>query len=156
MSSGIYFTAKCHWFQQLCLYPQFKICAISPFRLVSVIALRHYYPSNSHHRTNCRYSSISRFQIFSEPLQNSILLKKNQFPIRLAVSMPINKAKEKTLDSVVIYLPDRVFGQDQLYVALYRAKKPADIKIVLNREASSFSNHDGLYTANVVYGKVLQ
>jgi len=99
---------------------------------------------------------IPRIPIFSDPEQCGVEFKRLQFPVRLAFAMTINKAQGQTMDSIGLYLPTPVFGHGQLYVALSRAKKPEDIIILLDKEASQFEHHQGFHTANIVYSEVLQ
>ena len=45
---------------------------------------------------------------------------RKQFPIRLCFAMTINKAQGQTIHNVGLYLPQHVFSNGQLYVALSR------------------------------------
>ena len=56
----------------------------------------------------------------SEDITLPFKFKQKQFPIRLSFAMTINKAQGQTIPNVGIYLPDPVFSQGQLYVALSR------------------------------------
>jgi len=56
----------------------------------------------------------------SEDITLPFKFKLKQFPIRLSFAMTINKAQGQTIPNVGIYLPDPVFSQGQLYVALSR------------------------------------
>lgn len=60
------------------------------------------------------------------------VLKRQQFPVRLAFAMTIiNKAHGQTLEKVGILLKHNVFSHGQLYVAVSRARCFEDIKIAL-------------------------
>jgi ATP-dependent exoDNAse (exonuclease V) alpha subunit len=47
-------------------------------------------------------------------------LKRKQFPIRLSFAMTINKAQGHTIANVGVDLPEPMFANGQLYVALSR------------------------------------
>ncbi|XP_022852758.1 iron-sulfur clusters transporter ATM1, mitochondrial-like, partial [Olea europaea var. sylvestris] len=54
--------------------------------------------------------------------------------------MTINKAQGQKLDFVGLYLPDAVFCHGQLYVALSRAKRSTNIKVLLKQKNTEDSN----------------
>ena len=68
--------------------------------------------------------------------------------------MTINKAQGQTLDQVGIYLRELVFSHCQLYVALSRARRSENLKIVTkslnNEEESKFT------TKNIISFDILQ
>ena len=61
--------------------------------------------------------------------------------------MTINKAQGQTLSRVGVFLPEPVFTHGQLYVALSRAKRVADVAVYSNQ---------GEQTTNVVYTELLR
>jgi ATP-dependent exoDNAse (exonuclease V) alpha subunit len=65
------------------------------------------------------------------PSDNSLpfTLIRNQFQIKVAYAMTINKAQGQTLNKVGIFLPDNVFTHGQLYVALSRVTNSENIFI---------------------------
>ena len=77
------------------------------------------------------------------------ILRRRQYPIRLAFGMTINKAQGQSLDRVGIYLNDPVFAHGQLYVALSRCTDRRNLKVLLP------PNTDGT-TANIVYRDVFE
>ncbi len=58
------------------------------------------------------------------------VLRRCQFPIRMAFAMTINKSQGLTLNNVGVYLPSPVFSHGQLYVAISWVTSNANIKIV--------------------------
>ena len=75
--------------------------------------------------------------------------QRNQFPIRPAFCITINKSQGQTLEHVSIWLgDDHVFTHGQLYVALSRVSSINSIKIA--------TNHPQLMTRNVVYNEIFQ
>lgn len=56
------------------------------------------------------------------------ILQLNQFPVRLAYSMTINKAQGQS-DRIGIYLPKPMVFHGQLHVVFSRARVGADVKV---------------------------
>ena len=83
------------------------------------------------------------------------ILKRRQFPIRLAFSMTINKSQGQTLDYVGLHLPEPVFSHGQLYVALSRARCFENIT-VLTPNWIKKDGHVHCLTKNIVYTEILQ
>ena len=89
------------------------------------------------------------------------MLRRRQFPVRLAWAMTINKAQGQTLCQVGLYLPKPVFSHGQLYVALSRVGSSSRLRIVL--ETTETHGHlqsddrvpSGIYTDNVVWSEAL-
>jgi ATP-dependent DNA helicase PIF1 len=75
------------------------------------------------------------------------VLRRRQFPVRVAFAITINKNQGQTLDNVGVYLPSPVYSHGQLYVAISRVTSSANIKIF------SGQGPDG-YMRNVVYKEV--
>lgn len=79
----------------------------------------------------------------------SFLLRRRQFPVRLAFALTINKAQGQSADFVGLDLRVPVFAHGQLYVAFSRATSSQRIKVLLpDTESESI-------TYNVVYPEVL-
>jgi len=86
------------------------------------------------------------------------IMRRRQFPVKVAFAMTINKAQGQSFKRVGIYLSCPVFGHDQLYVAMSRAGIAANTKlfVVNNRNTQGkFEGFEGTYTKNVVYPEVL-
>ena len=87
------------------------------------------------------------------------VLKRRQFPVKVAFAMTINKAQGQSLLWTGIWLPEPVFAHGQLYVALSRSGDPDKTKLLINNvpgKQGQFDGHEGYYTANIVYQEVLQ
>ncbi|KAH9563275.1 hypothetical protein CY35_05G117200 [Sphagnum magellanicum] len=75
------------------------------------------------------------------------VLRRRQFPVRMAFAITINKSPGQTLNNIKIYLSSPVYSHGQLYVAISQVTSNANIKI--------FNDQDG-YMQNVVYKEVLE
>lgn len=79
--------------------------------------------------------------------------ERKQFPVGLCFAMTINKAQGQTLNKVGVYLPEPVFSHGQLDVALSRAKRSSDVKILI--KPALYENLSHYQTINVVYRELL-
>ena len=80
----------------------------------------------------------------------SFILKWQQFPIRVAFSMTINKSQGQILSHIGLYLPRPVFSHSQLYVALSRIILYQSIKVLIRNSNQNYQ------TKNVVYNEIFQ
>ena len=80
----------------------------------------------------------------------AFVLKRRQFPVRLAFALTINKAQGQSVKYVGIDLRTPVFSHSQLYVALSHATSGQNVQILLPEE-----ERDVCRTQNVVYPEVL-
>jgi len=79
----------------------------------------------------------------------TFLLRRRQYPVRLAFALSINKAQGQSVKYVGIHLQAPVFAHGQLYVALSRATASQNIKVLLP------DNTPYCMTPNVVYDEIL-
>ena len=78
--------------------------------------------------------------------------QRQQFPVRLAFAMTINKSQGQTLKRASVWLQSPVFGHGQLYVAASRIGHPDGIKFFITQAAGT----PEFATRNVVFREVLR
>ena len=100
----------------------------------------------------CQVTNLDNTTTYQKCCFNLLIV--DQFPIRLAFSMAINKSQCQTFDKVRIFLDRSCFPHGRLYVAFSRARAFTDIKV-------KYWNHMSKsiimvrYTRNVVIENVL-
>ena len=91
---------------------------------------------------------IPRIILKPSTRQFPFLLKRRQFPVRLAFAMSINKAEGQSLKYVGLHLISPVFCHGQLYVALSQTTSSQNLLILLPDPSTT-------RTTNIVYPEVL-
>lgn len=87
------------------------------------------------------------------------MLRRRQFPIRLAFAMAINKSQGQTLNRVGIFLPKPVFSHGMLYIAFSRTKSLHNIHISVKDSKTQghlIPGSANVFTENVVFREIFQ
>jgi ATP-dependent DNA helicase PIF1 len=77
------------------------------------------------------------------------VLRRHQFPVRVAFAITINKSQGQTFNNIGVYLPSPVYSHGQLYVAISQVTSSANIKIFNSQGPNRCMR-------NVVYKEVLK
>ena len=98
---------------------------------------------------------IPKIRIHTKQDDFPFILKRIQWPFRIAYVMSMNKAQGQTFTKCGLLLHKSVFTREQLYVVLYRCGEPNNLSICVNQDEYSHLPNDKFYTRNVVYPEVL-
>jgi hypothetical protein len=77
------------------------------------------------------------------------VLRRRQFPVRVAFAITINKSQGQTFNNVGVYLSSPIYSHGQFYDAISRVTSSANIKIFNGQGPNK-------YMRNVVYKEVLE
>ncbi|XP_026428548.1 ATP-dependent DNA helicase PIF1-like [Papaver somniferum] len=94
---------------------------------------------------------ISRIVIQPTETHLPFILRRVQFPIKVCFSTTINKSQVQSIDNVGIYLPNPIFCDGQLYVAVSRTTSRSGLKIQIDKTKDIVPKG---YTQNVVYREI--
>ncbi|XP_050897827.1 uncharacterized protein LOC127104700 [Lathyrus oleraceus] len=81
-----------------------------------------------------------------------VLIRK-QFPAKLSFEITINESQGQTIPNVRIYLPQHVFSNGQLYVALLRGVSRAATRVII--KDGKVEGEEGDFTKNIVFKEIL-
>lgn len=91
-------------------------------------------------------------RVWNDCNQGDFILRRKQFPLKLAFAMTINKAQGLTFNHVGLNLITPLFGHGQLYVALSRITNRQNLKIKVKDTGKSTTEYQ---VHSVVYPEVI-
>ena len=98
---------------------------------------------------------VPRIQLAPSDSNLPFVLKRRQFPVRLAYSMTINKSQGQTFDRVGVYLKKLCFSHGQLYVACSRTRAFNSLFFKIDKHLIQGMVGEKCYTNNVIFSNVL-
>ena len=95
---------------------------------------------------------IPRIPSCTKDSELPFVMKRIQFPVKIAFAMTFNWAQGQSLKKCGILLPTSVWTHGQLYVALSQCSDKRNLKVFSNQdEFEQYELEPGYYTRNVVY-----
>ncbi|XP_036139477.1 ATP-dependent DNA helicase pif1-like [Monomorium pharaonis] len=88
---------------------------------------------------------LNRITLYCENVY-SFVMKRRQFPIKIAFAMTINKSQGQTFDKIAIDLRKDIFNHDQLYMAFSRVRSWKSLKIDLGQKRQNRLIKNYVYT----------
>uniref|UniRef100_A0A0L8IDM7 ATP-dependent DNA helicase n=1 Tax=Octopus bimaculoides TaxID=37653 RepID=A0A0L8IDM7_OCTBM len=88
---------------------------------------------------------IPKLRHVSQEMEFPFTFTRKQFPVKPAFALTGNKAQGQTFEQIGISLPTQFFSNGQLYVALTRVRKTANLKILAERSRNSMITDNCLY-----------
>ncbi|XP_065672110.1 ATP-dependent DNA helicase PIF1-like [Hydra vulgaris] len=98
---------------------------------------------------------VPRIQLAPSDSNLPFVLKRRQFPVRLAYSMTVNKSQGQTFDRVGVYLKKPCFSHGQLYVAYSRTRAFNSLFFKIDKHLIQGMVGGKCYTNNVIFSNVL-
>nr|XP_047140966.1 uncharacterized protein LOC124816017 [Hydra vulgaris] len=98
---------------------------------------------------------VPRIQLAPSNSNLPFVLKRRQFPVRLAYSMTINKSQGQTFDRVGVYLKKPCFSHGQQYVACTRTRAFNSLFFKIDKHPIQGMVGEKYYTINVIFSNVL-
>jgi len=95
---------------------------------------------------------IPRIIFRSDEIKDTLSIRRQQFPIRLAFRMTINKSQGQTLKKVSIFIDSPLFSHGQLYTAMSRVSDISSLKYMIRPE--TFNSKTGYFVDNIVFKEV--
>ncbi|XP_065683247.1 ATP-dependent DNA helicase PIF1-like [Hydra vulgaris] len=99
---------------------------------------------------------VSRIQLAPSGSSLPFVLKRRQFPVRLAYSMTINKSQGQTFERVSVYLKKPCLTHGQLYVACSRTRAFNSLFFKINKHPIQGMIDEKCYTNIVAFSNVLK
>ncbi len=91
---------------------------------------------------------------FDSDDRDAICMRRQQYPLKLAFSITINKSQGQTINTVGIYLDSTLFLHGQLYTAMSRVKNNSSLKFLIDKNI--FNENEKNLINNIVYKEVIK
>ena len=98
---------------------------------------------------------IPRIPICTKENEFPWIIKRLQFPVRLAFAITFNRSQGQSLNKVGLLLPESLWTHGQLYVGVSRCGDPNNIFIFADQASFSHLPDTSVYTRNIIFPEVL-